>query len=186
MGLAELLIAVSISAALLTAVAAATHAGFRSYEANLAAGDTAQRARLAVGRALGLLRGTDDHADHDAGPVSADVREDFADGRTVTDVGFVVFEPVGDGYRRVAWRFDDEAGELRQTVDDGPPRVIVRNVRGFRCTFQPMRSEANRRRGVMAYDQLRRATLVLTVGVPGGTETFTLSGSASPRRNVGV
>ena len=183
-GLGELLIAVSITAALLVAVAAATHAGFRSYEANLAEGDAAQRARMVLDRALALLRSTDDHGDHEAGPLAPDARAAFTLGHVAEDDGFVVFEPVGGGFRRIEWRLDGD--RLVQSVDGGEARTVLRGVAGFRCAFQPMRSPDNRRRGVRGHDQLRRATLVLTVGVPGGDGTFTLSGSASPRRNVGV
>jgi hypothetical protein len=208
-GLAELLIAMSIAAALLTAVAAATHAGFRSYEANVVASDTTQRARLVADRALTLLRSTDDYLDasgydHDPGPLSSAPRADFEKGLIVSDTGFIVFEPIesidpDDGstvwtYRQVEWRFDSDAGQLLQTIDGGTERVLLRDVRGFRVTFQPMRSRNNQRLGVATFDQLRRASMVLTVGLPapsgnvaaGSSDTFTLSGSASPRRNVGV
>ncbi len=205
LGLAELLIAVSISAAVLTAVAVSADAGFASYQANAAAGDTSQRVRLTLDRGLALLRSTDDMDNgagtaHDPGPLTPSVRADFARGETVEDVGFVVYEPytLADGtvaFRTIAWEFDDDSGELRQTIDGGPAWVVLRNVVDFRCAFQPMRSSGNTRRGILDHDQLRRATMVLTVGVSAGpgvnpeaatAETFTLSGSASPRRNVGV
>ena len=204
LGMIELLIALAISAAVLTAVAVAADAGFQSYQANAAASDTAQRARMALDRGLALLRGTDDDGDgfgtaHDPGPLTVSARADFIGGETVTDSGFIVYEPYYalDGtaaFRPISWRFDAATGELLQSVDGGPEWVVLRDVVDFRCSFQPMRSSANRRRGILEYDQLRRATMVLSVGVSEGAgvtpdaavETFTLSGSASPRRNVGV
>jgi hypothetical protein len=204
-GLAEMLIALGISAAVLTAIAAATNAGFQSYQSNAAAGDAAQRARLTIDRALHLLRGTDDLKDdagiaHDPGPLTPSVRENFINGEIVEDTGFVVYEPFEDehgdpAYRTVVWQFDADAGVLTQSVDAGTPYTVLRNVLSFRCRFQPMRSSENRRRGILDHDKLRRATVVLTVGVDpvagvgpdtASVATFTLSGSASPRRNVGV
>ncbi|MEM1013359.1 MAG: hypothetical protein AAGI46_14200 [Planctomycetota bacterium] len=205
LGIAELLVALAISAAVLGAIAAATHAGFQSYQTNAAAGDTAQRSRLALGRALDLLRGTDDLADelgiaHDPGPITPSVRADFIAGDTVEDDGFVVYEPytLSDGtttFRTIVWQFDADSGEVRQSIDAGDEYVVLRNVTSFRCRFQPMRSSENRRRGILEHDRLRRATVVVTVeadqgaGVnanAAGRSSFTLSGSASPRRNVGV
>ncbi len=205
LGIAEMLVALAISAAVLGAIAASTHAAFQSYQTNAAASDTAQRSRLALSRALDLLRGTDDLKDglgiaHDPGPVTPSVRASFASGDTVEDTGFVVYEPVAngdgtEGFRTVVWTFDADAGELRQSIDAGDEFVVLRNVTSFRCRFQPMRSTENRRRGILDHDRLRRATVILTIqadakaGINAGAagrSGFTLSGSASPRRNVGV
>jgi hypothetical protein len=204
-GLVELLLALAISAAVLAAVAAATNAGFASYQANAAAGDAAQRARLVLDRGLALLRETDDDVDYlgnalDAGARNTSARATFQSGLVAHDTGFVVFAPVAGGFRRVEWRYDADAGALLQRTyeidgTDLGEHVLLRGVDEFRMAFQPMRSSENRRRGIWTHDRLRRATMVLTVrtaeaagvgpdAAAGGT--FTLSGSASPRRNVGV
>ena len=186
LGLAEMLVAGAVVAALLAAVATAADAGFRTYAANQVRADTTQRARITMDRLLAVIRTTEDHA-----PATPGVRPDFTSGLVVTDSGIVMLDNAGQA---IGWRFDAGAGQLVYDAPGGTPHVMLRGVRDFRVTLEPMRSYQSLRAGG-SYDRLRRATVLLTVGLDAAEvgnvaraagETITLSASVAPRRNVGL
>ena len=204
-GLPELLIALAISAALLTAVAAALDASFRAYRVNQEQADVMQRSRLVVHRMLNELRSFEVHR-----PALAD-NEFFQQGLTVPSdeiwvanlntatnryVGFRYYEDDGELLRQpVQWVFDSE-GAI-DVVSDSEARVIATglsqddNTR-LQFTIEPMRSNAAARAN-STFDLCRRVTVRLTIansalasGLTDGTGHHSLTTSASvvPRRNV--
>ncbi len=185
LGLAELLIAGAIVASLLAAVAVAVDASFQLYAANQVRAQTTQRARIALDRMLASVRVAEDHA-----PLDEELRPDFTTGLIVQDTGIVMFDEAG---QIIGWRYDEDQEALLFTRGEDS-HVMLRDVRAFRVTLEPMRSRTAVRTGG-AHDRLRRASVLLTVGVAGGEpgidgraqqETFSLSSSVVPRRNVGL
>src|SRR5262245_35586852 len=81
-GLVELLVALSISAALLTSVAVALDASFKAYSINQQQAQLMQRARLAMNRIVAQIRSTESHA-----PYTEALYDSFSTGHVVTDVG---------------------------------------------------------------------------------------------------
>src|SRR5687767_251306 len=80
--LVEMLIGLSITAALLTATAVAMDASLKSYQVNQEQASLLQRARTSVHRLLSAVRAGDAHQ-----PYSEDAQSDFADGWDVDDSG---------------------------------------------------------------------------------------------------
>jgi prepilin-type N-terminal cleavage/methylation domain-containing protein len=182
-GLVELLIALAISASLLTATAVAIDASFKAYAINQEQSDLTQRARLAVHRMTTMLRTTKEH-----GPVNATLNTQFKAGKVVTDTAIDMLDLDGDLIR---YRYD--AGNKRLMVNaGGSERVVCDGVEAFTVRMEPMRSAASIRTGGR-WDLLKRATITLTVratdrtGVKGegsGEQEITLSTSVMPRRNA--
>jgi prepilin-type N-terminal cleavage/methylation domain-containing protein len=191
-GLVELLIALAISASLLTAVAVAVDASFKAYGVNQTQAQLMQRARLSLNRIVAYIRTTSDHRpDDDA------AQTDFENGlvaqagsiRMLTGATSGVIFRQADN-RLLMVPFTISGGSL---VED-TPRVLLDGVGAddFQITFEPQRSATSSKIGGN-YDQLRRASIVLTLR-PGSKTTataeategqsITLSTSVMPRRNI--
>src|SRR5260221_14497455 len=104
MCLVELLVAPSISAALLTATAVAIDASFKAYAINQEMSDLTQRSRLATYRITAMVRQTKLHAPH-----TAALAAQFAAGKTITDTGIDMFDLNGQA---VTYRYDSTAKQL--------------------------------------------------------------------------
>ena len=183
MGMIELLIAMSISASLLTAVAVAVDASFRGYRTNQEQAILMQRSRVSLNFLCTSIRTTKLHA-----PLSSTPRLMFEGGATVTDTGIEMFD-LNNNLVKFEW--DVPSKRLLVTVD-GRTHVLAQGVENFSVRMEPMRSAVSVRTGG-DYDLLRRATITLTVRTTAessesmetsGTQTLTLSGSVMPRRNV--
>ena len=183
MGMIELLIAMSISASLLTAVAVAVDASFRGYKANQEQAILMQRSRVSLNFLCTSIRTTKLHA-----PITSTPRLKFETGATVTDTGIEMFD-LNDNLVKFEW--DVPKKRLMVTVD-GKTHVLAQGVENFSVRMEPMRSAVSVRTGG-DYDLLRRATVTLTVRTTAessesiettNTQTLTLSGSVMPRRNV--
>lgn len=182
-GLVELLVALAISAALLTATAVAIDASFRGYAINQQQADLTQRARITMHRLTTYLRATKEHQ-----PYASSAAATFASGVIATDSGVRMFTNAG---QEVAFRLDTATGRLLLS-EGGTDRVLLRGVGTFTVSFEPMRSEQSIKTGG-PHDLLKRATILLTVQPAGNSadanETYaghavTLSSSIMPRRNV--
>jgi Tfp pilus assembly protein PilW len=182
--LVELLIALSISAALLTATAVAVDASFRSYAVNQEQASLTQRARLAMYRILTSIRTTDLHQ-----PKTTALATTFSKGTIVTDTGIAMF--TDDGVE-LDYVYDDTNKQLL-LIQGGTSHVMLHGVDAFQVKLEPMRSADSIKTGQMTYDRLMRATVLLTVRTNDqtsqasettGLQTVTLSGSVMPRRNV--
>ena len=182
-GLIELLVALSISAALLTATAVAIDASFKAYAINQEQSDLTQRSRLAMYRMTTMLRQTKLHAPH-----TAALSAQFATGATVTDNGIDMFDLAGQS---VTYRYDSTNKQLLAVVG-GASHVMCDGVQAFTVRMEPMRSTDSIKTGG-SWDLLKRASIVLTVkttshtSVEGegiGKQTVTLSASVMPRRNA--
>jgi hypothetical protein len=192
-GLVELLVALAISAALLTAVAVATDACFKAYGANQSQAQLMQRARLGMNRLITYIRSTEEHV-----PQTLDKATDFSNGLVVEDTAIemalnetqgVAFEQSGNHLQMRPFTIDPTTGV--QTY--GTARVLLDGVGAgdFRVVMEPQRSAQSSKIGGN-YDQLRRVNLFLTVR-PGSDSTVTgettagqvvtLSTSVMPRRN---
>ncbi len=80
LGLPELMVALAISAALLTATAVAVDASFQAYGVNQTQSQLAQRARVAMHRIVSYVRATADHFPDNDGPY-----DQFVGGAVCTD-----------------------------------------------------------------------------------------------------
>jgi prepilin-type N-terminal cleavage/methylation domain-containing protein len=183
LSLVEVLIAVAISAFLLTAVAFALDMSFKSYRINQEQASLIQRARVASYRVLAAIRQTDAHA-----PYTTSLLGNFAIGQTVTDTGIQMFDAGG---ALVVYRYD-AANQRLIARTGGVDRTLLEGVTQFSVTLEPMRSATSIRTGG-AHDMLGRATVLLSVRTNDatskgsettGNQTVTISSSAVPRRNV--
>ena len=183
MGLVELMIAMSISASLLTAVAVAVDACFRGYKINQEQAILMQRSRVAQHFICTNIRTTKLHA-----PLSAEQKLAFDSGATVSDTGV---EMIDLNERIVRFEWDAPTKRLLVTAE-GRTNVLAYGVENFDVRMEPMRSAVSIKTGG-GYDLLARATVNLTVRTTEenseasettGTQTLTLSGSVMPRRNV--
>lgn len=183
-GLVELLIALAIVAALLTATAAAVNAAFKAYAVNQTQADTSQRTRLALHRITGILRTAAEHA-----PVTAAQKTLFVKGQRVTDSGVAVLDQNG---MEIRFTFDDAAHALIVS-EGGRQHVLLEGVREFSVTMDPRKSAAALKTGG-GYDLLARATISLTAGFTaeaadltaeqGDSRTVTFTASVTPRRTA--
>ena len=182
-GLVELLITLAITAALLTATAMAVNGAISAYSINAAQSDTMHRSRIALERLSTYIRTSTAHS-----PFDETLATQFAGGTTVTDTGISLFDT---NDVELSFRFDESAGHLLVT-ENGREHVLLRGVQQFNVSMEPMRSASSIKAGG-GHDQLRRATLTLTVAFDGATtgvrardaaETVTLSTAVVPRKNI--
>jgi prepilin-type N-terminal cleavage/methylation domain-containing protein len=182
-GLVELMIALAISAALLTAVAMALDASFKAYRINQEQSSLTQRARLATHRVLTSIRQSDAHA-----PYTGALLANFALGQVINDSGIQMYD---DASNLIVFRYDDPNDRLIMRTG-GVDRTLLEGVTQFNVTIEPMRSATSIRTGG-SYDLLARATILLTLRTNDSTsmntettgdQTVTISSSVMPRRNV--
>src|SRR5690349_16358233 len=93
-GLVELLVALAISAALLTATAMAIDASFKAYAVNQEQSDLTQRSRLAMYRITAVVRQTQAHQ-----PGTTTFYNQFKAGKTVTDTAIDMMDLSGKPIR---------------------------------------------------------------------------------------
>jgi prepilin-type N-terminal cleavage/methylation domain-containing protein len=191
-GLPELLIALAISGALLVATGAAVNASFKAYGVNQTQSSLAQRARVAMHRMTSYIRTTQDHRPHNDTPLdqfhAGLVCTDTAIRMLIDDTSGYIFRQQGNALMMVPITI--AGGNLTE----GTPRTLLHGVGvgDFVVTFEPMRSAAQIRMGNPSYDQLKRASILLTVrpaasvtltGEEATGQPVTLSMSVMPRRN---
>ncbi|CAN5643123.1 hypothetical protein BH09PLA1_BH09PLA1_25070 [soil metagenome] len=183
-GLVELLVALAISAALLTAVAVATDTSFKAYAINEEQSNLLQRGRLGLNRLLTYTRTCKEHQ-----PINATQINSFAAGTTVIDTGISMFNDAG---QQIDVDYDATNHRVLMSVDGGTARVLARGVIAFQVKMEPMKSPAATRSGGN-FDLLRRATILLTLQTSGNLadmnevedgQIVTLSSSVMPRRNA--
>jgi roadblock/LC7 domain-containing protein len=182
--LVELLIGLSLTAALLTATAFAMDASLKSYQINQEQASLVQRARMGVHRLLSAIREGEDHVPFTA----ARAGEFTGNGTLVEDTGIRMTDADGNA---IVYRFD--AANHRVMADaGGKSHVMIEGVESFTVRMEPMKSAAHVKAG-LDFDLLRRATVLLTVRVDGTmplpgekvtNHTMTISSSAMPRRNA--
>jgi prepilin-type N-terminal cleavage/methylation domain-containing protein len=183
LGMVELLIAMSISASLLTAVAVAVDACFRGYRANQEQAILMQRSRVSQNFVCTSIRTTKMHS-----PLGDQQQKDFDGGAIVTDTGIEMFD-LNDKLVKFEW---DVPTKRLLVTQSGKTNVLAYGVEDFNVRMEPMRSATSVKTGG-GYDLLKRATVNITVrttaenavsGESTGTQTLTLSASVMPRRNV--
>ena len=192
-GLVELLIALAISAALLVSVAVAVDASFKAYAVNQDQAQLMQRARIAMNRMVTYIRGTDDHL-----PKSDTAYDDFIHGKVTSDNAI---EMLLDSSHGISFR---QSGTQLQMVSFwfsgatqvyGTPRTLLEGVgtADFVVKFEPQRSAKAVKTGNPLCDQLKRATISLTVrpattttvaGEDSSDQPVTLSACVMPRKNI--
>jgi prepilin-type N-terminal cleavage/methylation domain-containing protein len=179
----ELLIALAISAILLTATAVCTDASFRAYQVNQEQSTLIQRARIALNRMTTVIRTTTAHSPDSPVPASL-----FASGQTVTDTGIDLYD---DTATLTIFRYD-AANKRLLAIVGGKTFELLDGVQSFQIKLEPMRSPASIRTGG-GWDLLMRATILMTIrssvdsNAPGettGTQVLAMSASVMPRRNV--
>lgn len=192
LGIPELLIALAISSALLVATGAALHTSFKAYGVNQSQSMLAQRARVALHRIITYIRTTQDHQPDNDEPL-----DDFHAGLVCTDsaIRMLIDESSGLIFRQqnnalMMVPFTISGG----IMIEGTPRTLLDGVGpgDFVVTFEPMRSTAQMHSGNPNYDQLKRASILLTLrqseattltGDERNSQPVTLSMSVMPRRN---
>jgi len=117
-GLIELLVALAISATLLTAVAVATDTSFKAYAINEEQATLTQRARLTTHRILTYIRTSKEHQ-----PVSSAAISSFSTGHKVTDTGISMFTEDG---KQLDFEFDAAGRRVLLTENGTPPRLARR------------------------------------------------------------
>jgi hypothetical protein len=184
----------AIVASLLTAVAVGTHASFQAYAVNQEFSLLTQKSRLAMHRILSDVRTSDTHA-VDADPASA-LNQEWKNGTTNVLANSIAMYDNSDALHVYRW----DAVNKRLVADIKPfgaasanTYVLLEGVEKFEVNHLPMKSANSARIGGKR-DQLRRATILLTVtsatgsaretGDGGQAQTVTLSSSVVPRRNV--
>ncbi len=181
-GLVELLIALAISALLLTATAVAVDASFKAYANNQEESSLLQQGRMALNRLVTSIRTSDTHA-----PTDPTLLNNFKNGAKVTGSAIAMFQEDGTN---IIYRYDAAKQQLIAEVN-GKPYILARGVLAFQVTMEPMRSEDALRTG-SSYDLLRRANILITIHTTDqtaqasettGKHPVTLSVSVSPRRN---
>jgi prepilin-type N-terminal cleavage/methylation domain-containing protein len=181
-GLVELLIALSISAILLTATAVAVDASFKAYANNQEQSSLLQQGRMALNRMVTSIRTSDAHA-----PTDPKLLGDFKAGAKINGTAIAMFQEDGTN---IVYRYDATKKTVFADVG-GKSYALAKGVSAFQVSMEPMRSEAALRTGG-SYDLLRRATILITiatttstagVGESTGKHPVTLSVSISPRRN---
>jgi type II secretory pathway component PulJ len=186
LGLVEMLIALSICAALLTSVVVALNASFQAYAANQQQAQLMQRARLAMNRIVSYIRSTDTHA-----PPSDDAFNQFKTGHVVEDNGI---EMMIDNTNGLAFQQKEDRLEMIPfTISGGvqtygAPHTLLDGVGegDFVVRFQPLEASSTLK--------LKRASIKLTVRTgptqhltgesPHPDGSVTLSMSVMPRKNL--
>jgi len=181
-GLVELLLALSISALLLTATAVAVDASFKAYANNQEESSLLQQSRMALNRVVTSIRTSDTHA-----PTDPTLLVDFKAGFKVTGTSIGMFQEDGTN---IVYRYDVARKQLVSDIK-GKSYILARGVEAFSVSMEPMRSEEALRTG-SSYDLLRRATILITLRTTAetaqpsettGKHPVTLSVSVTPRRN---
>jgi len=176
LGIVEMLLALAISAGVLTAVAVALDVSFRSYGINQENANLMQRCRIAMYRISTDIRTASGHTPMNAAPLKL-----FTAGRNCTDNSILM---IHDNGAQIAYQYDP-VNKLLNTVDkNGNEWVVAKGVEAFEVKFEPAP-------GVNTVSLLR-ASILLTVRTPGkelgvgsqADQTVTLSTSVMPRRNV--
>jgi type II secretory pathway component PulJ len=183
LGLAEMLIALVISALLLTAAAVALDASFKAYTVNQEQSALMQQTRIALHRMTGMIRECRAHAPVNSGPLAS-----FSVGSTVTDHGIAMFD---DNNNEITYQYDS-ANKRLLCLTGTTQHTMLEGVEQFDVSLEPMRSEAAVK-AAGAYDLLRRATITMAVqttadtavtGESTGRQVVTLSAAVAPRRNA--
>jgi hypothetical protein len=181
-GLVEMLISLTITAALLTATAVAVDTSFRAYQVNQEQSSLNQAARVAMTRMLATIRGTSAHV-----PYDSYMRTYFQMGYMMSGRGISMMD---DDSNQVDFYHDWETQRLI-AVHDGTEYTLLDGVTAFSVNLEPMRSAQAVKTGG-SFDLLRRATITMTIQTSAtsatstesnGSQTMTISGSAMPRRN---
>ena len=180
----ECLLAIAISAGLLTATAYALDASIKAFHINQQQSILMQNTRLAMTRILTTVRRCKLHA-----PDDATQRASFVTGKTVTGGGITMFD---HNDQQATYHYDAAKKVVNFIAADGKAYPLIHGVEDFTITLEPMRSPNSVRTGA-GYDLLRRATIQLTVRTTNETSLanegvgrvkLTLSGSVMPRRNT--
>jgi len=183
LGLMEMMVSLSIVAALLTATAVALDASVKAYAINQEQAGLMQQARIAVDRIAGYVRTSREHS-----PVDANQAAAFASGLTVADNGITLFDQAG---AEVSFTYDAPNKRVMATLN-GTPHVLARGVESFVVRMEPMRSATSIKTGG-SWDLLRRATILITVrtnsetsgvGETRSQQTVTLCAAVVPRQNA--
>jgi len=183
LGLVELMVALAIAAALLTATGVALSAATDAYQINQQQAILLQSTRTTMNRMLTTIRRCQLHA-----PDTTTARNQFATGTTVNDTGIDMYD---NNNTLTIYRFD-AANQCVNLVIGGKAHPMIEGVTAFQVTMQPMRSAQSVRTGG-PWDLLQRASIVLTVKTNAktsaategqGLQTLTMSASVMPRRNT--
>jgi prepilin-type N-terminal cleavage/methylation domain-containing protein len=191
LGLVEMMMALAISASVLTAVAYAVDVSFKTYSVNQEQATLMQRARLVMYRLTQDIRNTKEHY-----PISPAADKDFRDGRIATDNAIAMYfdAPPGtpaENIPMMVYRHDAENKLLMCVNANGDEFVAARGIESFEVKFEPIKSDEATRKG-LKYDRLLRATILLTVATTGqsadvdesyAAQAVTLGTSVMPRRN---
>ena len=182
LALVELLIALAITATLLTATAIALDASIQAYQINCQQATVLQMERVAMNRIISTIRRSKLHA-----PENATLGSQFAGGATVTGQAIVMYDSAGV---LTSFRYD-ATNKVLNLVTSGVTHPLMYGVEDFQVTMEPMRSSASVKTGG-SWDLLKRATILMSVRSTGktsmnteniGSLTLSLSASVMPRRN---
>jgi Tfp pilus assembly protein PilE len=183
LGVVELLVSLAIVASLLTAVAVAVDASFKSYAINQSESDLMQRARVTLHRMVATIRATALHA-----PADTTLASRFAAGEVVECPSIAMFD---NDDVETEFTFDAAAKTL-SVIRDGESHLLLDGVTVFKVKMEPMRSASSVKTG-SGWDLLKRATIYLTIettdrtglaGESSSSSTISLADSVMPRRNA--
>jgi hypothetical protein len=175
LGMVEMMLALAISAGVLTAVAVALDVSFRSFGINQENANLMQRCRLAMHRITTDIRTASGHE-----PMNVLPKKEFTEGVNTTDTRIKM---IHDGGVEITYEYDP-VNKLLTSNNDGNELVIARGVEAFEVKFEPV--------GGVNSVSLLRASVLLTVRTAGkevgvgsqADQTVTMSTSVMPRRNV--
>jgi type II secretory pathway pseudopilin PulG len=170
--LVEMIIALAISVALLTATATAIDAMTRAFNVNLAQADATAKARVAMNRMLEDIRSGVSHQ-----PITATLQTSFAGGTVVTDTGVRFTREDGTA---LTYRYNATNRTIEMVSGTAAAVVLVRNIDSFTVQLRPTRSDRSVRIGG-TFDLLDRCVVSMQLRT---TVTQPLVGSVTPRRQI--
>ena len=184
LGLIEMMLALAISASVLTAVATAIDVSFKSYAINQENSNLMQRARLAMHRISNDIRTVALHQP----ALGTTEYNDFVSGKIVTVSDIFLYVDLKQDISEIIHYSYDPTNKVLMCASDtlGGEYVVARGVEAFSVKMEPMKSQKNIRLGGQ-FDLLMRATITMTVKTNTNStnpQTVTLSTSVMPRRNV--
>ncbi len=197
LSIVELLLALAISALLLTAITAALNASFHAYATAAESASTQSASRLVMQRLLAMIRGGTLHDAYD--PDNAGVTLGWPTDPPVQSVGVQLYDLDGQ-LIRVWWRVntaygDADLGDLHYSLNGSAPQPLLERVRVQRTSSSQPYIFTLASRSSDDGLLLKRATVDITVepgadatlaleSVRGTADEVRLVGSTMPRRNL--
>jgi prepilin-type N-terminal cleavage/methylation domain-containing protein len=192
MGLVEVMVAITIAGAVLTAMAIAVHASFQAYTVNVSATDLLQRNRVAINRLVTDIRRGTDHTLEQTDPDAHTLFRSGGNNEGIVTANSIEVRGNADSSDQTSWprvSYIYDAGtkvvkvvSQKDATADKVTFNLLKNVTQFQITLEPTKGKLGLVRN--EYDKLKRAVILITIQDPTTKQTSSLSTSVIPRRNI--